>query len=89
MDNNEQKVKLSPSNIIALIAVVITVFGGLFDVRSRQTEFNQRILNLEQANSEGKSEKEKLNVKLDRIIESINQIKVDIAGQRVEKSGIN
>lgn len=86
---DEQKLKLSTSNIIAIVAVVITIFGGLFDIRSRQAEFQQRIINLESSNNERKDDKEKFNSKLDRIIESVNQIKVDIAGARVERAENN
>jgi hypothetical protein len=43
---NEQRLKLSTSNIIALTAV-LTFIGGYINIKSTQTEFNQRITALE------------------------------------------
>lgn len=80
----EQRLKLSTSNIIALIAVLITALGGYINVKSTQTEFNQRITSLEKANEDNKAGFSKFDFKLDRISESLNQLKVDMAGQRVE-----
>jgi hypothetical protein len=44
---NEQRLKLSTSNIIALTAVLLTFIGGYINIKSTQTEFNQRITALE------------------------------------------
>ena len=79
----EQKLKLSTSNIIALTAVLITALGGYINVKSTQTEFNQRITSLEKANEDNKAGFSKFDFKLDKISESLNQLKVDMAGQRV------
>jgi hypothetical protein len=38
---NEQRLKLSTSNIIALTAVLLTFIGGYINIKSTQTEFNQ------------------------------------------------
>jgi hypothetical protein len=50
---NEQRLKLS--NIIALIAVLLTFIGGYINIKSTQTEFNQRITALEKAKCETKA----------------------------------
>lgn len=80
----EQKLKLSTSNIIALTAVLITALGGYINVKSTQSEFNQRITALEKANEDNKAGFSKFDFKLDKISESLNQLKVDMAGQRIE-----
>lgn len=79
----EQKLKLSTSNIIALVAVLLTVIGGYINVKSTQTEYNQRITTLEKANEDSKAGFSKFDFKLDKISESLNQLKVDMAGERV------
>jgi len=78
----EQKLKLSTSNIIALCAVLITTLGGYINIKSTQTEYNQRITTLEKANEDNKAGFSKFDFKLDKISESLNQLKVDMAGQR-------
>lgn len=78
----EQKLKLSTSNIIALTAVLITALGGYINVKSTQSEFNQRITSLEKANDDTKNSFSKFDFKLDKISESLNQLKVDMAGKR-------
>lgn len=83
MIESEQKLKLSTSNIIALVAVLLTVIGGYINIKSTQTEFNQRITALEKADEDKKAGFAKFDLKLDKISESINQLKVDMAGQRV------
>jgi hypothetical protein len=80
---SEQKLKLSTSNIIALTAVLLTFIGGYINIKSTQTEFNQRITALEKANEDNKAGFAKFDFKLDKISESLNQLKVDMAGQRV------
>jgi uncharacterized protein HemX len=82
----EQKLKLSASNIIALVAVLISILGGYINVKSQQTEFNQRITTLEKNDEDQKLDKGKFDFKLDKIIESVNQIKVDMAEQRSQKN---
>lgn len=79
---NEQKLKLSTSNIIALVAVLLSVIGGYINIKSTQTEHNQRITALEKANEDDKANFGKFDFKLDKISESLNQLKVDMAGQR-------
>lgn len=83
---NEQKLKLSTSNIIALVAVLLTVIGGYINIKSTQTEFNQRITTLEKANEDNKAGFTKFDFKLDKISESLNQLKVDMAGQRASEA---
>lgn len=80
----DQKLKLSASNIFALIAICISLFGGFINLKSTQTELNQRITTLEKANDESKVGFGKFDFKLDKINESLNQLKVDMAGQRVK-----
>ena len=79
----EQRLKLSTSNIIALIAVLLTMIGGYINIKSTQTEFRNRITTLEKANEDNKAGFTKFDFKLDKISESLNQLKVDMAGQRV------
>jgi hypothetical protein len=79
----EQKLKLSTSNIIALVAVLISMVGGYINITSVQSEHNQRITALEKADTEDKGSYVNFNLKLDKISESLNQLKVDMAGQRV------
>ena len=83
---SEQKLKLSTSNILALTAVLISLLGGFINIKSTQTEFNQRITTLEKADEDKKASFSKFDFKLDRISESINQLKVDMAGQRVREA---
>lgn len=78
----EPKLKLAASNIIALVAVLITILGGYINIKQQQTEFNQRITALEKNDEDQKLDKGKFDFKLDKIIESVNQIKVDMAEQR-------
>lgn len=80
---NEQRLKLSTSNIIALVAVLLTLIGGYINIKSTQTEFKNRITTLEKANEDNKAGFTKFDFKLDKISESLNQLKVDMAGQRV------
>lgn len=89
MQEPEQKLKLSTSNIIALTAVLITILGGYINIKSTQTEFNQRITSLEKANEDNKAGFAKFDFKLDKISESLNQLKVDMAGQRVVEAEKN
>ena len=80
---NEQRLKLSTSNIIALVAVLLTLIGGYINIKSTQTEFRNRITTLEKANEDNKAGFAKFDFKLDKISESLNQLKVDMAGRRV------
>lgn len=79
---SEQKLKLSTSNIIALVAVLLSMIGGYINIKSTQTEDSQRITALEKNNEDDKKGLDKFDFKLDRISESLNQLKVDMAGQR-------
>jgi len=79
----EQKLKLSSANIISLIAVLMTLATGYINLTSRLSEQAQRISALEKANDESKNGFNKFDFKLDKINESLNQLKVDMAGQRV------
>lgn len=86
MAEQEQKLKLSTSNIIALVAILITAIGGYINIKSTQTEYNQRITTLEKDKDERKADFGKFDFKLDKISESLNQLKVDMAGQRSSES---
>ena len=83
MQENEQRLKLSTSNIIALVAVLISLGSGYIAVISKLSELGQRITSLEKKDEDNKSGFTKFDLKLDRINESLNQLKVDMAGQRV------
>lgn len=78
----EQKLKLSTSNIIALVAVLLTLGGGYINIKDTQGAFEQRIRALEKADDDKKQGFEKFDVKLDRISESINQLKIDMASRK-------
>jgi hypothetical protein len=80
---HEQKLKLSSANIISLIAVLMTLATGYINLTSRISEQSQRLNALEKANDETKSGFNKFDIKLDNINQSLNQIKVDFAGQRI------
>jgi len=80
---NEQKLKLSTSNIIALVAVLLTMIGAYIDIKSSQSETKQRLTALEKDKEETKDGFSKFDFKLDKISESLNQLKVDMAGERV------
>lgn len=84
MQDNDQKLKLSTSNIIALAAVLLSVIGGYITLISSISKLDQRVVYLEKADEDKKANFSKLDFKLDKITESLNQLKVDIAGQRVE-----
>lgn len=84
MQDSEQKLKLSTSNIIALAAVLLSVIGGYITLISSISKLDQRVVYLEKADEDKKANFSKLDFKLDKITESLNQLKVDIAGQRVE-----
>ena len=78
----DQKLKLSTSNIIALVAVLLTIIGGYINVIDTQSKQSQKIDNLEKADEEKKAGFAKVDFKLDKISESLNQLKVDLAGER-------
>lgn len=75
----EQRLKLSTSNIIALTAVLISMLGGYVQLTAKISEQNQRINSLEKTNDDDKDYRGKIEFKLDKLIESTNQIKVDMA----------
>lgn len=85
----EQKLKLSTSNIIALAAVLLSVIGGYITLISSISKLDQRVVYLEKADEDKKANFSKLDFKLDKITESLNQLKVDIAGQRIEDAEKN
>lgn len=80
----EQKLKLSSANIISLIAVLMTIGTVFISINSKITEITQRVYTLEKANEDNKSGFSKFDFKLDKINESLNQLKVDMAGQRIK-----
>lgn len=77
MQEAEQKLKLSASNIISIVAML----GSMIVTYST---LSSRIAVLEKDASEKKELNLKFELKLDKIIESTNQIKVDMAGQRIK-----
>lgn len=80
----EQKLKLSSANIISFIAVLMTIGTVFISINSKITEITQRVYTLEKANEDNKSGFSKFDFKLDKINESLNQLKVDMAGQRIK-----
>lgn len=86
----EQKLKLSASNIIALIAVTLTAIGGYININATLSELKQRIATLEKGSDDTKAGFSKFDFKLDKITESLTSIKVEMAGQRrQEKEQLN
>jgi len=79
----EQKLKLSSANIISLIAVLMTIGTVFISINSKISELTQRVISLEKANDDNKTGFSKFDFKLDKINESLNQLKVDMAGQRI------
>lgn len=79
----EQKLKLSTSNIISLAAVVITLLGGYINLTVDITKLNQRVASNEKSLENQDKYKGQIDFKLDKIIESVNQIKVDNAEKRL------
>jgi hypothetical protein len=84
MQELEQKLKLSTSNIIALAAVLLSMIGGYINLTSSISKIDQRVTYLEKADEDKKAGFAKFDFKLDKISESINQLKVDMAGQRIK-----
>jgi hypothetical protein len=83
---NEQRLKLS--TIIALTAVLLTFIGGYINIKSTQTEF-RIITALERQKSMKLGGFSKFDFKLDKISESLNQLKVDMASKRVDETKNN
>lgn len=86
MQESEQKLKLSTSNIIALVAVLISFGSGYVAIISKMSELGQRITVLEKSDDNTKNGFSKFDLKLDKISESLNQLKVDMAGERIKNS---
>ena len=59
------------------------MIGGFINIKSTQSEYNQRITALEKANDDNKAGFAKFDFKLDKITESLKQLKVDMASRRV------
>lgn len=72
----EQKLKLSYQNILSLVTILIAVATGYNAISSR-------VAVLEKQSEENTERYGKFEFKLDKIYESTNQIKVDIAGYKV------
>ncbi len=89
MQEIEQRLKLSTSNIIALMAVLISFVGGYVQLTTKISEQAQRLNSLEKTNDDDKDYRCKIEFKLDKLIESTNQIKVDMAKQNQERSNKN
>jgi len=79
MSDEDQKLKLSTSNVISIVAIV----GSIILTYST---LSSRIAVLEKDGTESKEIIGKVEFKLDKIIESTNQIKVDMAGDRVRNA---
>jgi len=82
MVDSEQKLKFSVSNIISFAAILLTMVAGYITLTNQIAEQRQRINNLEKTNDENRDYRVKVDAKLDKIIESVNQIKVDVAGHK-------
>ena len=82
----EQKLKLSASNIFALIAILISMMGGYINLSDKITTLSQKVNTNEKAIEGQSGYNGKIDFKLDKIIETINEIKVENAEQRILKS---
>lgn len=80
----EQKLKISYGNIIAMLALAVSVFGGFVNIKATQAEDRQRITSLEKSKDEMQTNYEKVNLKLDKIMETVSQIRLESANQRVK-----
>ena len=80
----EQKLKISYGNVIAMIALAISVFGAFVNIKATQAEDRQRIAVLEKSKDEMQTNYEKVNLKLDKIMETVSQIRLESANQRVK-----
>ena len=80
----EQKLKISYGNIIAMIALSISVFGAFVNIKAAQAEDRQRIVILEKNKDEMQTNYEKVILKLDKIMETASQIRLESANQRVK-----
>lgn len=80
----EQKLKISYGNIIAMIALSISVFGAFVNIKATQAEDRQRIVILEKNKDEMQTNYEKVILKLDKIMETTSQIRLESANQRVK-----
>lgn len=83
MSEIEQKLKLSIGNIIAIGAFLISVLGGFIQIQTKLSEHEQKLIELDKSREDNKNDKEKFNLKLDKIIETVTQIRLDYANQRV------
>lgn len=80
----EQKLKISYGNIIAMIALSVSIFGAFVNIKATQAEDRQRIVVLEKSKDEMQTNYEKVNLKLDKIMETVSQIRLESANQRVK-----
>lgn len=80
----EQRLKISHGNIIAMIALAVSLVGGFVNVKATQAEDRQRITALEKSKDEIQANYEKVNLKLDKIMETVSQIRLESANQRVK-----
>mgnify|MGYP003478463600 CR=1 FL=1 len=80
----EQKLKISYGNIIAVVTLSVSIFGGFVNIKATQAEDRQRITSLEKSKDEMQTNYEKVNLKLDKIMETVSQIRLESANQRVK-----
>lgn len=80
----EQKLKISYGNVIAMLALAVSIFGGFVNIKSTQAEDRQRIAALEKSKEELQVNYDKVNLKLDKIMETVSQIRLESANQRVK-----
>lgn len=79
-----QTLKLSINQLFtAFCGVIITVVGCYIEIKVSQSIQNERIYNNEKSILKQEDYKAKVDFKLDKIIETMNQIKIDNANQRV------
>lgn len=79
-----QTLKLSINQLFtAFCGLIVTVVACYIEIKVSESKQDEKIFNNEKSISKQEDYKAKVDFKLDKIIETMNQIKIDNANQRV------
>lgn len=84
MNEIEQKLRLSVANIIAICVLMLSVFGSIVGLIITQTKHGEAITELQKNREETKNDFEKFNLKMDKVLENVTQMRLESADQRVK-----
>jgi len=76
---SEPKLKLTIPNILGIISIIIALGTTYIQLNATISALTQRVITLEQDKQDEKSDKAKGELKLDKMQEGINQIRIDVA----------